>query len=169
MARKTHREIVPVIVNNTFPDTLLGAFQTRGRTKAIFINPILLTEHSLRFHALETIIHEGRHAYQCMVIKGKISPLNFKAKEWKRNYSGYFSANEDKTLYSYQSIERDAQRFTIKMLKRLAFKYRNEEAFAQTLENNIARYEQAELDARKEFGLFYKHKINKRIKQKSGR
>ncbi|MBQ7579307.1 MAG: hypothetical protein IJT25_02105, partial [Clostridia bacterium] len=163
LAKKAHREPLPVIVHPDPNWNCFGMFQVQSGKRILFINENLLYKHELRYHALETIIHEGRHAYQYNVINSKISPLNFKAKAWKKNYEGYFSSNTDATIYSFQPIERDAQKFTIKMLKKLAYKYRNDEAFAQTLKANLYRYEQAELDAKKEYGLFYKHKINKKI------
>ena len=166
MAKKVHREPLPVVAHPDPHWNCFGMFQVQGNKKVLLINENLLYKHELRFHALETIIHEGRHAYQYSVINGKISLFNFKAKAWKKNYEGYFNSATDSTIYSYQPIERDAQKFTIKMLKNLAFKYRNDEDFAYTLRANINRYEQAEVDARKEYGLFNKHKINKKIENK---
>ena len=69
-------------------------------------------------------------------------------------------------MYNNQSIERDAQQFTIKKLSRLARKYRNERDFAYTLHANQKRYETAEDDARKKYGMFYKFKIQQKIKNK---
>ena len=165
MAKKVHRAPLPIVVHPDPNWNCFGMFQVQGNKQVLLINENLLYKHELRFHALETIIHEGRHAYQYIVINSKISPFNFKAKAWKKNYEGYFNSATDSTIYSYQPIERDAQKFTIKMLKNLAFKYRNDEDFAYTLRANINRYEQAEVDARKEYGLFYKHKINKKIEK----
>ena len=53
------------------------------------------------------------------------------------------------------------------MLKSLAHKYKNEKAFEVTYLTNLRRYEESELNARKEYGLFYKSKINRKIENKT--
>lgn len=167
MARKLHREPLSIDIHPDSNWNCFGMFEGNSTTQHILINENLLYKHELRFHALETIIHEGRHAYQYnMINKKKIGFFNFKAKAWKKNWSGYFSANDDKTLYSMQSIERDAQKFTINMLKSLSHKYKNESAFKNTYRAIIARYENSEINARKEYGLFYKSKINRMVENK---
>ncbi len=168
MAKKLHRPVLPVIVDPQLDQNCFGLFEVKNNKEHIFINENLLYVHELRFFALETIIHEGRHAYQYYIINKKhISPFNFKAKQWRKNWQGYFTANENKTIYSMQAVERDAQKFTIKMLKSLAHKYKNEKAFEITYLTNLKRYEESELNARKEYGLFYKSKINRKIENKT--
>ena len=170
MAKKQGRPMVKVEV---WPDpewASLGMFEVRGNNKTLYINEKLVWNHQLRFFAMETIIHEGRHAFQYYVITNKkLRWYNFKEKRWRDNWAGYIPSSENEAAYNVQAVERDAQSFTLKMLKSLAYKYRNEEAFKATLRANQERYEQSEFDARREFGPFYKHKINKRIKNKSKR
>ena len=115
---------------------------------------------------METIIHEGRHASQFAVVNKKLKWYEFKKKQWQKNWSNYFTSSEDRVMYNNQAIERDAQHFTIKKLSRLQRKYRKERDFAYTLHANIARYENAEDAARKKYGIFYKFKINKNVRDK---
>lgn len=144
-----------------------GAFQTVGGSKKIVINSNLLLEQRFRFHAIETIAHETRHAYQYSLITKKLSWYQFREKKWKRNWQGYFSSGTDNIMYNNQSVERDAQKYSLKILRKLRGKYSGEVDFQNTYDAVLYRYEQADLDARKTYGVFYKHKIEKNIKKNS--
>ena len=170
LAREQRREPLRVIVHENSNWTCFGMFIARGDDKKIYIHENLLLDPSMRFHALETIIHEGRHATQYEKVTGEpLKWYEFKAKRWRDNWKGYFSSAEDLTIYNNQEIERDAQKFTIDKLKKLKRKYRNERDFSYTLQANINRYENAELDAIKKYGIFHRYRINKKIKKKSKR
>ena len=168
MAKKQSRPEVKVEV---YPDPdwpSLGMFEVKGGKQTLFINEKLIWNPQLRFFAMETIIHEGRHAYQYYVITNKkINWYNFKEKRWKANWEGYIPSSESEAAYNIQAVERDAQSFTLKMLKKLSYKYRHEQAFRVTLRANQDRFDQSEFDARRAFGRFYKQKINKTIKERS--
>ncbi len=144
-----------------------GAFTVIGNVKKIVLNNNLIYEPRYRFHAMETIAHETRHAYQFSVIDRDLKWYEFTAKKWKRNWAGYFSSSTDNLMYNNQAVERDAQKYSIKLLKRHKGKYENEQDFQQTLDAVVGRYEQADLDARKKFGFFYKQKIEKQVKNNS--
>ncbi|MBQ9789973.1 MAG: hypothetical protein IJW24_00045 [Clostridia bacterium] len=168
LAREQHRDPIPVVVHEDSRWNCYGMFVARGEDKKIYIHENLLLDPRMRFHALETIIHEGRHAMQYIkVTEQEPKWYEFKAKRWKENWQGYFSSAEDLTIYNNQEIERDAQKYTIKKLKRLAGKYRNERDFAFTLEANINRYENAELQAVKKYGPFARWRINRRVRKKA--
>ncbi len=167
MAKKQHREAVPVRVKDTPNWNCYGMFSINNGEKMIYVNEELLYNDKLRFHALETIIHEGRHAYQYIIVQKNLHWYNFKEKRWKKNWQNYFTSSEDRIMYNNQAIERDAQSYTIKKLKRLEYKYRNEDDFYNTLRANTYRFENAEDDARKKYGIFYKLKINRNVKNKN--
>lgn len=144
-----------------------GAFTVYKGKKRIEINSNLIYEPRFRFHAMETIAHETRHAYQFSVVERDLKWYEFTAKKWKRNWAGYFSSSTDNLMYNNQSVERDAQKYSIKFLKKYKSKYSSEIDFKNTYEAVVGRYEQADIDARKKYGLFYKHKIEKNIKNNS--
>lgn len=144
-----------------------GAFTTSNGTQKIVINENLLLEQRYRFHALETIAHETRHAYQYSLISRDLKWYEFTAKKWKRNWFGYFSSSSDNIMYNNQSVERDAQKYSLKILKKYSGKYKGEKDFNDTYDAVLYRYEQADVQARKEYGIFYKHKIEKNIKKNS--
>lgn len=116
---------------------------------------------------METIAHETRHAYQYTIINRDLKWYEFRAKKWKRNWMGYFNSSADSVMYNNQSIERDAQKYSLKILKKYRGKYAGEKDFQDTFNAVQYRYDQADLDARKKYGFFYKHKIEKNIKDRS--
>lgn len=142
-----------------------GAFTTSGGNQKILINENLLHEQKYRFHALETLAHETRHAYQYSLISRDLKWYEFTAKKWKRNWFGYFSSASDNLMYNNQSVERDAQKYSLKILKKYKDKYNSEEDYKNTYNAVLYRYNKADEDARKEYGIFYKHKIEKNIKK----
>lgn len=163
MAKKQHREPMPVVLSNKLGESVLGTFEVEGHKKVLYISDKLIYEHHFRFYAMQTILHEGRHAYQYKVINNDhISWFNFLARRWKKNFNRYHTAKEDETLYAMQEVERDAQKFAIDTLKSLSYKYHNEKDFQWTLNNLIDEFQQNTFDARKKFGIFYKYKINKK-------
>ncbi len=165
-AKKQHREPLDVIIKTDPNWSCLGMFEAKGNHKVLYLNYRLVSESKLRFHALETIFHEGRHAYQHNVINTS-SHLSWRARHWRDNYKGYFSSKEDSTIYGFQPIERDAQKYAIKQLRRQGFRFHGEEDYAITIESMKNRYENAEKNARKQHGLFYKFKIKRKINKKA--
>lgn len=142
-----------------------GAFSINGDSRKIILSTRLIDEIPLRFHAMETIAHETRHAYQFTVISRELKWYEFTAKKWKRNWQGYYSSSTDNLMYNNQAVERDAQKYSIKFLKK--HKYRNDRDWIETYYAVLDRYNQADLDARKEYGFFYKLKIENQIRKKS--
>lgn len=162
------RDPLPVIINTDPEWYCYGMFEVNNGKGLLKLNISLITNPALRFHAMETIFHEGRHAYQYEMIRsGKPGFFNFKAKRWLKNWKGYVSAKEDATIYGMQDIERDAQIFTIRKLNRLKNKYRKEEDFEKTFSLIKRKYEKAEENAKEKYGMFYKLKIQKQINAKS--
>ena len=168
LAKKNHRDPIPVIVHERADWNCFGMFSVVNGEKLIYVHQNLLLDPDLRFHALETIIHEGRHATQFVAVtKKNLHWWNFREKRWKVNFAGYVNSTEDSVMYNNQEVERDAQRYTIRMLEKLEYKYHNEEDFYKTIRRNVYRYEKAEQDARKKYGLFYRFKMRKRIDDRS--
>jgi len=139
-----------------------GAFAVSEDSKFIWINSNLLTEPLFRFHAMETIAHETRHAYQYEIVKQDLKWWQFTAKKWKANWESYFSSSVDDVMYNNQAVERDAQKYSLQFLKK--HKYYDRE-YRITYQAVLDRYNQAEINAKNEYGFFYKHKIERNIKK----
>ncbi len=161
--------IEPIKLELKYDDSwnCFGAFTVAGGKVKILLNANLIEEPKYRYHALETIAHETRHAYQFAVVNRELKWYEFRAKKWKRNWQGYFSSASDSVMYNNQSIERDAQKYSIKFLRRYRGKYKNQPHWNETFNAILYRYETADDKARKKYGMFYKYKIEKNIKDKS--
>lgn len=162
VAKSLSLEPLELIIRDDPNWNCFGAFVAGGDMRAIYINANLLTEPLFRFHAMETIAHETRHAYQYEIVKKDLKWWQFTAKRWKENWESYFSSSVDDVMYNNQAVERDAQKFSLKFLKK--HKYLDKE-YKITYQAVFDRYNQAEINARNEYGLFYKSKIKRNIKK----
>lgn len=90
----------------------------------INLNVDCTTDPARRLKALETIVHECRHAFQKAVITNPQKfavPLEL-VKKWKDNYppwGNYIQPGEDPLSYTQQPIEKDAFVFAAMVLKML--------------------------------------------------
>ena len=167
-AKKLNRTPLPVIIQPNASWNCYGMFTVENGKQLLYLNIRLITEPHLRFHALETIMHEGRHAYQYKVSSSTdIGLLDFRARRWKQNYSGYISSYEDRLFYSMQPIERDAQKYAIKQLSSMKFRFGEEEDYQNTLKSMLYRYEETVNQLKEEQGFFFKRKMYKKIRQKN--
>jgi hypothetical protein len=102
-----------VIVDN-IDRGVLGQYSPQRPSK-IFISRELLEDNSGNFMAMDTIIHEGRHAYQDDCIMWLCSPNSsdiLSVSQWRENMPGrggaYFNSGFS---YRYQPVEADAYRY----------------------------------------------------------
>lgn len=164
VAKSLNIEPLELIIRDDPTWNCFGAFVASKDVRAIYINSNLLTEPLFRFHTMETIAHETRHAYQYEIVKKDLKWWQFTAKRWKENWESYFSSSVDDVMYNNQAVERDAQKFSLKFLRK--HRYADKE-YKITYKAVLDRYNQAEIDARNEYGLFYKSKIKRNIKKNS--
>ena len=164
-AKKQRREPLPVVIHPDDNWKCLGMFTVSNNEKRIVLNDDLILDVKMRFHGMETILHEGRHAYQYETINKKLPWYAFKAKKWRKNWMGYIPSAESNAAYNNQSVEQDAQKYALKQMLKLDRKYRGDPDWERTLQINQRRIDTAEEKARKELGIFYKFKINRMIKK----
>lgn len=165
-AKKLKRPMLPIVINIDPGWESLGMFENKKNKKLLHISINLIKKPELRFHALETILHEGRHAYQHhLIYKSKLGFFAFKEKRWKKNYSGYIKSSDDPLFYSMQPIERDAQKFAIKEMRKMRYRFNKERDYHITMEHMINRYEDSERELKERHGLFYKVALNRKIKK----
>ena len=162
VAKKLNIKPLELVIKDDPNWNCFGAFVSNSKKKFIYINSNLLTVPEYRFHAMETITHETRHAFQYEVVNKDLKWYQFTAKRWKENWTSYFSSSVDDVMYNNQSVERDAQKYSLKFLK--AHKYSDKE-YKLTYDAVLHRYNQAEIDARNQYGFFYKHKIERNIRK----
>ena len=70
------------------------------------------------------------------------------------------------SYYSMQEVERDTNEYALARLKSLHFWYRNEDWYYKTLEFKIKEMQEEKSLARKELGLFYKWKVDRKVRKK---
>ena len=137
----------------------------RSRERAIDLHVRFLQYPEKRFLGMATLMHECRHAFQDHVVEStKKFRMFSRASRWKKNMQGYLDTyNSQKqsefSFYEMQPIERDANRYAIKRLKRMWFRYRKEPDFHKTLKYREDSYEEAEDKAIKRLGIFYKFRV----------
>lgn len=136
------RPPIPILARRLFPNTAggYGVWKDDGKfIKAIGLNSLFFTDakpdlfsgkRGFNFHvgiqALETVLHEGRHAYQDYVIYNSPDRIAKQVLyEWLSSDAYYFRSSEplagnlagkEFLLYTLQSIEMDARRFARRQL-----------------------------------------------------
>ena len=165
-SKRLKREALDVVVQD-LPEDLFGRCDYFG--KRILLNSFLLNNPNMQFLALTVLFHEGRHAHQFSVVSSNKSPSRFsKAYKWKQNMQNYITYDgKDKfSYYSMQEVERDTNEYALARLKSLHFWYRNEDWYYKTLEFKIKEMQEEKSLARKELGLFYKWKVDRKVRKK---
>jgi hypothetical protein len=92
--------------------------------RQIHVNEAHIRNNNLEFIAIDTVLHEGRHAYQRDVVENRIKHLNSEqAQIWKENADVYVNNSEKMFLVYYnQPLERDAQDYAYNELNKIAEK-----------------------------------------------
>ena len=139
----------------------------------IQLNSKFVYRPEFRYYGMATLFHEGRHAFQYHAITTK-KKLGFfsKARKWKKNFQGYTSSDQDAySFYSMQPVERDANLYAIRRMRRFRFRYRNDKLFANTLKDKEAQFDEVKNLAKRELGLFYGIRValkNRKNRKKKG-
>jgi len=161
--RKIKTEYLEEGVKGTFRD---------NEPHRIYIDINFLKEGNV-YNVIDTVFHEGRHAYQYDVThgeipEGKLSP-NIKTQKsiWVANNEIY---NDSKDYdYRFQPKEDDTNNFALKKTKEI-FKQSNkanEEKFKEFLREKSTETENYRYNARKKYdGDNYKQEISKEIQRK---
>lgn len=93
-------------------DRIAGAYDHDAKPHCITINKNMLDDPSCKFEVLDTIIHEGRHAYQHWVRDNNRTDLESRQliSKWTEDEKsgGYIGPFESEYKYRYQAVERDA-------------------------------------------------------------
>lgn len=123
IAARQGREACPVngeAMHSGAHSTILGYYDRS--TNRIYINELELVDGSTYGHDpqvhLDTVLHEGRHAYQAQAVAGVITHNNQKELVlWRENLKegNYISYKENPKAYYYQPVEVDARKFSQSM------------------------------------------------------
>lgn len=132
----------------------------------VFISNELLKNPNNVYQAVDTVLHEGRHATQLQYIEEGYNPK--KTELWKINFREYFTKEDSLYMYLFQPIERDAFGYALKELKQI---YESlEKKFGPDIgyEKHVGAKEYitqvAECMAIKDFGKDYISEVDKTVK-----
>lgn len=134
MARRMGRTPRPVLRMKSEPAdgyVCMGCF-TPGR-KTISINELFLTPNPIygdgfsAAKAIDTIIHEGRHAYQHEMTEDESRLDDPEIMKWRANQIAYIRGegiigiprSAQQAMYAFQPIERDARQFAAQEFRRI--------------------------------------------------
>ncbi len=123
-----------MIVAEQMPKSEMGYYSS-DKPNSIYINTLLISENSC-YWAMETVAHEGRHAYQDDCVTGKITPSAADigtVEVWSHNMPGrggaYLGSGFDFVDYRFQPIEIDANDFSKRKLESLSQHFKNDSAY----------------------------------------
>lgn len=97
----------------------LAGYYSYAEPDKLYLNPLYLTGTKTGqsgfgpADALDTLVHEGRHAYQHLLVARQPQDVSRALLlEWAMNFQGYQNGSDGPglALYGYQSIELDARR-----------------------------------------------------------
>ena len=104
-------------------DGILGVY-SKDDPKHLYLNEDFFYSYSsgIQYEAMNTVFHEGRHAYQDDCVNGKIhsNESNEKLNSWGRNFDVYNDPQEVAFYeYRFQPIEDDANNYANSMMESL--------------------------------------------------
>jgi hypothetical protein len=169
MATRHGRQSRTVSPSNSIDDDL-GAY-CPNNPDFLFINYDLIKSDTDSYLALETVMHEGRHAYQDDCVTGKIAPLpedRMKVSSWAHNMperEGYYE-DTDYIIYRYQPTEIDTNDFTKDAMGSFGGHCQHDSMYQQYCLQRETADLRAETRARRDFGEDYKTEIAQIIEDK---
>lgn len=141
----------------------------------IYINKSMIMQDDRRYDNCDTIIHEGRHAFQddCIVGMahiGNIDDVN-KISDWQKNFDQYQEPNgmNSDIKYRFQPIEKDAYEYANNEFDKMSQNIEDSDLYdyknTRDMENNYYRLK-AEQVYGKNYEEIIKNEINSSYEQK---
>lgn len=119
------RAPIPVSIDRTLDKNVLGGYSSIDRTIGLraeyFRGHILPSPQFSPAALLDTLLHEGRHAYQHALVENPAAEnlASDLFQTWKINFSP-FAYIPGGIMYFQQAIERDARMFALHEMRRIA-------------------------------------------------
>lgn len=133
----------------------------------IAINKRLIMQDDRRYDNCDTIIHEGRHAFQDDCIYGRAYIGNIydvnKISDWQKNYAEYHLSDEEcDPKYRFQPVEKDAYDYANKEFDKMTANVKDRNLYdykhTRDIENNYYKQKAEQL-----YGKNYEEKIKNEI------
>ena len=170
MAKESNRE-ARTISFEKLPEGVRGYYDPEY-PDVIVTNKNMVKHDANIYQSMRTVIHEGRHAYQDDVLKGRIEPKETdkeKIESWKHNsreMGGHYIKYQDSPeKYRFQPKEEDANNFASETMNSFNERFKN----APEYHKHINDYDkQKQLDCRRaqfQLGENYRDKIAEELKE----
>jgi len=152
--------------SSDLPPTTRGQYNPTD-PNYIYINSYLIKSNDGNYQAVQTTLHEGRHAYQDDCVSGKVVSMHKdteKVCSWAINMPGRGGVyNRDGVEYRYQPVEIDANDYAKEKMNSLAEQYSKDPAFKKFCGRSDAQDRYTETRARFSYGAEYKEIIKQDI------
>lgn len=113
-----------ITIDITADDSVCGFYEDNRRKLVFNVHRLMIDSNNPRFgyyarDAVDTIIHELRHAVQCQAIR---SPSFWnvgaeRARIWEENFHNYIDPEVDAKAYAEQPLDADAYAFTAEVMR----------------------------------------------------
>jgi len=161
---RTPRKVHP---KSDFPSSTRGQYNPTD-PGYLYINSSLINSNKENYQAMQTTIHEGRHAYQDDCVTGKAVALPQDANKidsWSRNMpgrGGVYNQN-DYTTYRFQPVEVDANNYAKERVNAIGSQYSQDSAFKSFCFKRDAQDRYSEMKAKVSYGADYEKVISQDI------
>ena len=123
------------------------------------------------YQSMRTVIHEGRHAYQDDIVKGRIEPKEAdrgKINNWKHNSREmggyYFKYQESPLRYRFQPKEDDANNFANEKMNSFSERFKSDPKYQKHMAYYAIRDKSESRQARFQICENYREKIAEEVK-----
>lgn len=155
--------------DNTMSPETRGQYSPMQPT-ILRVNAALIDSPDGNYQAMQTTIHEGRHAYQDDCVTGRINPLK-QDKElvelWRHNMPGrggeYNSPAKGFTGYRFQPVEADANRYAKSQIDSLHEQFSKDPSYQRFCLKRDIQDQYSETVARNTYGDDYEKVIENDI------
>ena len=174
MAAKQGRSPRSVVLDGNMPDARHGQYNP-GDPDILRVNMNLVKSDNGNYQAMQSTIHEGRHAYQDDCIRSRATALpqdRSRVESWAHNMPGRGGVyNTDGVDYRYQPVEADANDYARGEMNRFSSQYGNDPAYNDFSTARDQNDRKTELYARMQHGEHYeqviRQDIDKRYQEKA--
>lgn len=157
-----------IVTPMNIPKKDIAGYYSAYDPSKIAINKRLIMQDDRRYDNCDTIIHEGRHAFQddCIIGRaniGNIDDVN-KIGDWRRNFDQYQEPNgmNSDVKYRFQPVEKDAYDYANKEFDKMTANVKDRDLYdykhTRDIENNYYKQKAEQL-----YGKNYEEKIKNEI------
>ena len=135
--------------------------------KEIYVNHDHLIHTELHYECINTVIHEGRHAYQVFAANSETHYDPVEEERWIINSRNLVESGEDYLKYFFQPMERDAHYYAKNEVDHLFYQLESEfgksEYFDNYVESRDYHFQRYESQAEQRWGPDYIREVDRAI------